>query len=360
LENLKKTYWVYPTRACNLNCTYCYQQDKKGFDPDKGSSDSSLFMDKETVEQTADFIIRDESQYQKHLQFFGGEPLLAWDTIKFFVARLGSMASFSITTNGTLLNRERLSFLKANGFGFALSIDGPPGVTRKTRPGSEKTPLDLIAEFYPNAQIIITLSPQNIEDGFRSTSWFMEKGFMNIAHNLALEKPWPLTAIRTHHRIFTQLADMYIEKKGEAGFMFVSFAQKAVRNSNFTQTRNICGSNPCLLAIDINGDIYPCQDMVTCDREKKYRLGNVRDEYEKPRSLPLSLMKFPERDSCFKCWFFHQCVGGCGPKNLLVSGDRFQPNMNGCELYARQVSEGMRALLNTGRLALFREKRIER
>lgn len=322
--------------------------------------DSSLFMDKETVEQTADFIIRDEPQYKKHLQFFGGEPLLAWDTIKFFVTRLESKASFSITTNGTLLNRERLSFLKTNGFGFALSIDGPPGVTSKTRPGSERTSLDLVAEFYPNAQIIITLSPQNIEDGFRSTLWFMEKGFMNIAHNLALEKPWSLTAISAHHRIFSQLADLYIEKKGEAGFMFVSFAQKTVRNSNFAQTRNICGSNPCLLAIDINGDIYPCQDMVTCDREKKYRLGNVRDGYEKPRSLPLSLMKFPERDSCHKCWFFHQCVGGCGPKNLLVCGDRFQPNMNGCELYARQVSEGMRALLNTGRLALFREKRIER
>lgn len=359
MKNTQKTYWLYPTRACNLNCAYCYQKDKNKSGTDSKDRESSIYMDRETAERTAEFIIADEPENQKNLQFFGGEPLLAWDTVKFFVNALGPLAKYSITTNGVLLDREKLTFLKDNGFGFALSIDGPPGVTRKTRPGSENVPLDLVKEFFPGAQIIVTFSPENIEDGFKSTLWLMENGFRNIAHNLALEKPWPQEAIRKHHKAFEQLADLYIEKKGEAGFMFIGFAQKAVRNSNYTNTRHICGSNPYLLAIDVNGDIYPCQDMVTCDTEKKYRIGNVRTGYEKPQSMPLSLMKFPDRESCAKCWFYNQCVGGCGPKNILVCGDRFQPNMNGCELYAKQVTEGMRALLNTGRIALFREKRME-
>jgi uncharacterized protein len=356
----KKTYWIYPTRACNLNCTYCYQPDKKVTGSAESLMNSGLFMDDETVEKTVEFIISDDPQCRKNVQFFGGEPLLAWKTIQFFVEKLKNNARFSVTTNGTLLDVEKLDFLKSNSFALALSLDGPPGVTRKTRPGSENVPIDLVAEFFPDTQIIITLSPENIEDAYRSTLWFIEMGFRSIAHNLALEKPWPGWAVNAHRKAFEQLCDHYIEQKDKIGYMFINFANKVIRNSNSRHTRNICGSNPYLLSIDINGDIYPCQDMVTCDREKRYRLGNVRTGYEKPVRLPLSMMDFPDRRSCRKCWFYHQCVGGCGPKNLLICGDRFRPTLNGCELYAAQVIEGIRALLNTGQLALFREMRIER
>lgn len=356
----KKTYWVYPTRACNLNCLYCYQPGKKTIQPGESLSDSGLFMDTETVGKTIEFILSEDRQCRKHVQFFGGEPLLAWDTIKLFTERLRGSAQFSITTNGTLLDEEKLDYLKSNGFALALSLDGPPGVTRKTRPGSENVPIDLIAEYFPNTQIIITLSPENIEDAYRSTLWFIGKGFGNIAHNLALEKPWPGWAVKAHHRAFMQLVDHYIEQKEKTGYMFINFAHKAIRNSNLRHQRNICGSNPYLLSIDINGDIYPCQDMVTCDRQKRYKLGNVSSGYERPVRLPLEMIQFPDRLSCRKCWFYHQCAGGCGPKNLLVCGDRFKPVMNGCELYSAQVAEGMRALLNTGQLALFREMRAEK
>lgn len=351
-----KSYWVYPTRACNLDCLYCYQPKKKSGDHSNEEVDTAIFMNTETAEATVRFILSDEPNRTKNVQFFGGEPLLAWDIVQFFVDELKNSAGFSITTNGTLLNDEKLAYLKANNFSLALSLDGPPDVTRKTRPGSENVPIDTIAEYFPNAQIIITLSPENVEDAYPSTIWFIEKGFRNIAHNLALEKPWPKQAVDAHHEAFRRLGDLYIEQKGAIGYMFINFALKAVRNSGSTHPRNICGANPNLLSIDINGDIYPCQDMVTCDIEKKFRLGNVRNGYEKPQSISLTAIKFPDRGYCQKCWFFHQCVGGCGPKNLLVCGDRLKPIMNGCELYAIQTAEGMRALLNTGRLTL-REKK---
>lgn len=346
-----KTYWVFPTRKCNLSCKYCYQLDKP--------AESMSFI---TADEVMHFIMNDESGREKRVQFFGGEPLLEWEIIERFVKELKGKVAFSITTNGTLLDEKKCRYLKEHNFGFALSLDGPPGVTKKTRPGSEKVDIALVREFFPDAQIIMTLSPENIADGFQATLWFIENGFTKIAHNLATEKLWPKEAVAKHAETFRHLADYTIEvgeKKG-IGFMFVGYAKKAIKNSSFSGERNICGSNRNLLAIDVNGDIYPCQDMVTCDKRKRYILGDVFHGYIRPESIPLSEMKFPDREKCRFCWFYHQCVGGCGPKNLLMCGDRFQPIMNGCELYAAQTMEGLRVLLNLGHLQQKGVKRNDR
>jgi|GEM_PF-1263670 len=369
-----KTYWLYPTRDCNLRCRYCYQnlirnktsvENKQETDAtekvsisvtDTCTAAAPLYMSEETAKAVIEFIENDEPGRKKRIQFFGGEPLLAWNIIEKFVKELNSKVSYSITTNGTLLDEERLKFLKKNQFGIAVSIDGPPGVTRKTRPGSENTPVDLIRRYYPTAQIIMTLSPHNIEDAYKSTVWFINKGFRNIAHNIAVENEWSKAAVKSHHQVFRNLSDLYIKKQLEErchlGFLFINYARKVIRNSRYKGMRNICGSNPNLLSIDTNGDIYPCQDMVTLDINKKYRLGNVRSGYDPPGKIPLTKMKFENRSKCTYCWFYHQCVGGCGPKNLFIMGDRYTPITSGCELYSQQASEGIRALLNTGQLEL--------
>lgn len=357
INQQQKHYWLFPTRSCNLRCEYCYQTVKR--DP----NDSANYMDMATARNIAEFIERDEPHREKRIQFFGGEPLLAWDVIEFFVKRFFGKVRLSITTNGMLLNKERLEYLKNHNFELAVSIDGPPGVTRKTRPGSEVVDIDLINEFYPQAQIIMTFSPANIEDAYRSTLYFLDKGFLSIAHNIMTEKPWPKEAVTAHDKVFEELTDCYIKRFSSGqdmpGFMFIGFAKKAVNGSTFKGLRNMCGSNPNLLAIDINGDIYPCQDMVTCDHEKRYRIGNVNGGYIPPEPIPLTEMKFPDREKCRLCWFYHQCVGGCGPKNLITCGDRYKASGNCCELFAKQTMEGLRAVLNTTGLLLNREKKYQ-
>jgi uncharacterized protein len=351
-----KVVMLYPTRRCNLACKYCYQKNKKNEDMTCNTLDKVLSLIAEGSEQTK-------------LNFFGGEPLLRWDLITYAVKKLPPSIKTGITTNGTLLTEDKLEFMRAHGMGLALSLDGPPGVSRKTRPGSENVDIGLIARYYPDAQIIMTLSPDNIADMFRSTMWFIDKGFRNIAHNVATESRWPTEAEIRHALQFEELADWYIRNwrhpstssghapsrvSGQAAsFMFIGYAMKAVRQAALTdERRNICGASKHLIAIDTNGDIYPCQDMVTCDTEGKYRLGNIDTGYTPAERIPLTEMKFPDREKCRLCWFYNQCVGGCGPKNLLTCGDRFGVSGNGCGLYRAQVREGMRALLNTGQLAV--------
>ncbi|MBL8150292.1 MAG: 4Fe-4S cluster-binding domain-containing protein [Blastocatellia bacterium] len=55
----------YLTEACNLRCTYCYQE--------KNPARSNIDVGRATI----DFLISASgSQKDIHLRFFGGEPLL--------------------------------------------------------------------------------------------------------------------------------------------------------------------------------------------------------------------------------------------------------------------------------------------
>ena len=62
--------------------------------------------------------------------FFGGEPLLCYDLIKRIIdysnknIKNNGSIKFSITTNGLLLNKDRLEYLKSQNVDLCISIDG--------------------------------------------------------------------------------------------------------------------------------------------------------------------------------------------------------------------------------------------
>ena len=79
-------------------------------------------------------------EYDKvSINYFGGEPTLLWDEIIVPLTRWSfetypKEVGFGITTNGTLLNEERIKFLYAYGIGPLLSIDGAPKTQDFNRP----------------------------------------------------------------------------------------------------------------------------------------------------------------------------------------------------------------------------------
>jgi uncharacterized protein len=62
------------------------------------------------------------------INFFGGEPLLLWDEIIVplieYSKKYNDLIVFTLTTNGLLLDEEKLIFLKKNNINFILSMDG--------------------------------------------------------------------------------------------------------------------------------------------------------------------------------------------------------------------------------------------
>ncbi len=115
------------TRLCQLRCSYCRVR--------KYPARMSMAV--------ADAAVRfalTAGRPEVELQFFGGEPLLAFDVVRRAVAqaealaaRLGKRVRFLLTTNGLALDRETLSFLSAHAFCVEFSCDGSPQTQRDQR-----------------------------------------------------------------------------------------------------------------------------------------------------------------------------------------------------------------------------------
>ena len=107
------------TQRCNLKCKYCFvvQQPKE--------------MTFQVAKDAADFFANNAktTKQMPSINYFGGEPLLKWDDIivpltEYIRDKYGMNFRLGITTNGILLDEEKLEFMKKYGIGFLFSIDG--------------------------------------------------------------------------------------------------------------------------------------------------------------------------------------------------------------------------------------------
>ena len=119
---------------CNLACGYCYQEDFRG----------NIYMSEATAQLLVDTLIAERISrgMEVSLSFYGGEPLLSLELIHRISEPLLEAArqhqvsySFSLVTNGTLLNRETAEKLLPLGLkGAKFTLDGPRDVHDGQRP----------------------------------------------------------------------------------------------------------------------------------------------------------------------------------------------------------------------------------
>ncbi len=148
-EVVQESIVVTLTQRCNLKCTYCYEHKK-----DRAILSVRVALD------AIDKAFR-KGKGDLSIALFGGEPFLAFQEMKEIVegVMLKEQArpySFSVITNGTLLNEKMKSWLasKRDRIRVDLSLDGPPEIHNMNRPGSfEKIDLD----FFRKIGLIILL-----------------------------------------------------------------------------------------------------------------------------------------------------------------------------------------------------------
>ena len=119
---------------CNLRCEYCFAQTG-----DFGGE--RCIMPPETGRRAIDFLIENSANRENiELDFFGGEPLMAWDTVVETVRYARSVEKnhgkkfrFTITTNGLLLDDDKIDFINREMVNVVLSLDGRKDVTDRIR-----------------------------------------------------------------------------------------------------------------------------------------------------------------------------------------------------------------------------------
>lgn len=127
------------TEQCNLRCEYCGYHDR--YDDGNLNTEMSLNTAKKAIRL---FLEHSIALAEVVISFYGGEPLLKFSFIKECVqyARsisFGQHIKFHVTTNGILLNRDVVEYLKENDFVVSVSIDGPRVLHDRYRKSIDKT-----------------------------------------------------------------------------------------------------------------------------------------------------------------------------------------------------------------------------
>lgn len=118
------------TMDCNLKCKYCWQDHNCSKD-----------MDLEIIDKWLDFFLDERLNSPKKILYFGGEPLLRLDLIRYCTNKVDLLCKQKeikkpqqqIFTNATLLTDEAISLIKKEDIYLILSIDGNDEINAKYR-----------------------------------------------------------------------------------------------------------------------------------------------------------------------------------------------------------------------------------
>ena len=122
--------YIVVTENCNFNCKYCFISER--VTSDGSNKVMSRDVAKASVELLQRTYERQQHEYDKTITFYGGEPLLNFDIIKYFmqevrhaksVAYWPSDVKYALITNGSLLTKESVAFLRQNNIALSISYD---------------------------------------------------------------------------------------------------------------------------------------------------------------------------------------------------------------------------------------------
>lgn len=360
-EPVVKAMCLHVAHDCNMNCAYCFG--------DKGAFEGiRCLLSLETGKNAIDFLLKNSgSRRNLELDFFGGEPLMNFDVVKELVQygrdeekKYGKNIRFTITTNGILLDDDKIEFINEHMDNVILSIDGRPEVNdrmRKTVNG--KGTYDIITKNYKNFvskreglyYVRGTFTRYNL-DFAEDIRHLIELGFSNVSVEPVVTDSRYEYALRdedleTICKEYDRLSDMYIENAREGKpFDFFHFNVDLNQGPCVIKRISGCGAGTEYVAVSPEGDIYPCHQFVG---NTDYRLGNLKDEaFENRLYDTFNRAHIYNKQDCRDCWARFYCSGGCHANAMNTNGDIMKPYRLGCEMEKKRVecAIGIQAVLS--------------
>lgn len=305
---------------CNMSCDYCYVGKK-------GRKNMPLsFIDKILL-----FINRQQplsGTELLYIKFFGGEPLINFEFIKKFISavkiqKYNFPVCYSITTNGTLLNSEIISFMEKNNFRCSVSIDGLPEIHdrhRKMRNGKGswkiiKENMDGLGKHGMEITARMTCTSQTSDRLSDSVRFLAQEGFRNIqVVPDYFDAGWDDDSFEELSKQYN-LVKEYGKNHPELNIV-IGISGENARKGNIG-----CGGGKSTFSINVDGNIFPCTYAVAFP---EFKIGDIFhiDDYQPPDFT----VKSQDRKDCKGCRYFQLCISGrCIFLNYKITGDLYRP-----------------------------------
>lgn len=337
---------------CNLKCEYCFasQGNFKG--------ERSL-MSLEVGKKAFDYLVKSSGKrVNLEVDFFGGEPLMNFETIKKLVDYGRSLEEknnkrfrFTITTNGVLLDDEKIDYINENMDNVVLSIDGRKEVNDRMRKTvNDKGSYDVIVNNFKNLVAKRkdkdyfargTFTANNL-DFSQDVKHMRELGFEKISVEPVVAKPEEKYALNEEHvevlkAEYEKLAKMYIADYPDKNrrFQFFHFNIELDGGPCIYKRSIGCGAGTEYIAVTPEGDFYPCHQFVG---DKDFIIGNVNEGVTNTSVVDMfKNVSVNDKPKCRECWAKYYCSGGCHANAYNFNKDFNIPYAVGCELEKKRI-----------------------
>ena len=335
---------------CQLRCKYCFASTG---DFGKGRK----LMSYETGKHAIDFLLENSGDRPNlELDFFGGEPLMNFKVVKQIVeyarsreAEYGKKFRFTITTNGLLLDDEKIDFINKEMSNVVLSIDGRKEVNDYFRvlPNGQGC-YDMILPKYKKLvegrgdkeyYVRGTFTNKNL-DFSNDVFALYDAGFdqMSVEPVVGDSDEYALTekdlpAVFKEYEILSK--KIIDNEKAGKKFNFFHFMLDLDQGPCAIKRLRGCGCGNDYVAITPDGDIYPCHQFVGID---EYKMGNIDEgTFNQDMKKEFASAHVYSKPDCKKCWAKFYCSGGCNANNYQYMGDIHTAHKISCQLEKKRL-----------------------
>ncbi|MCI8649205.1 MAG: thioether cross-link-forming SCIFF peptide maturase [Anaerotruncus sp.] len=349
-----KAMCLHIAHDCNLRCQYCFA------DTGEYMGHREL-MSEEVGKAAIDYLIHhSQGRHNLEVDFFGGEPLMNFEVVKQVVAYARSLEKehnkrfrFTITTNGLLLDEDKIQFINQEMSNVVLSIDGRKEVNDRVR--SRVDGRGCYDAIIPKFQRLVEQRREGPYDQYYVRGTFTkynkdfaedvlhlsELGFDQVSVEPVVaepEKPYALTQADLPEIFaeYERLAQIMIARHGTPqDFNFFHFMIDLDQGPCAIKRLRGCGCGNEYVAITPSGDVYPCHQFVG---HEDWKMGDVFSLALDPvRKGQFAAATVYGKEACRSCWAKFYCSGGCNANSMQYSGDILKPFSLSCELEKKRV-----------------------
>jgi radical SAM protein with 4Fe4S-binding SPASM domain len=277
-----------------------------------------------------------------YLNFYGGEPLLAFDLIKKTITTISTLneklkkkGEYSLTTNGSFMTQEILVFLNNHKFSVELSFDGLAHDQQRKKGSSRKVTNTLKGLLdYPNIQVEVNsvFTSNTIDTLYESIKYILNFGVPSVYFSLSTIQRWDEDSLEIFKLELTKLRELLLRIYKKQGNIPVrNFGERR----EFKGGRFSCVAGEDRFVVTPNGDVWGCFLFPDYFKAKEYSpeyerfyFGKLMDFAKKHESIypiisknysKLTMSKFSsEGRDCLFCPYFEYCR--ICPINAALSG----------------------------------------
>jgi radical SAM protein with 4Fe4S-binding SPASM domain len=292
----------------------------------------------------SNYMEMDDGFDKIEIQFFGGEPMLAFPRIREIVDWFHSREwqkehLFDICTNGTILNEEMKRWLRdnRNRVWVGFSLDGSRTSHNLTRSNSYdklKDNMPFFLENWPGQFAKMTICAENIPYVAESIIE-LEELEIPFTSGLVFEDIWgvPIQKRRLLSIYAKQLSQLveYYSKNPDlfpatiVGREIEYMSDSSTISQSHKEMPRFCGAGHEMIEVDVDGSISPC-----------HRFAKWVTQRNPPALSSANQQKEWKPDKCANCKLISICPS-CAGYNWEVNGDSGIRTTYHCEAFKLEV-----------------------